>query len=345
MSDAFGCTRYHRGDGGLGGAPANGGSGHGVAGFAQPGAAAQGVLRLPRHRGAYPLVLHPQRAGRPPAGRDGPDAAAARAPAARQRPQPARLHHRGDHHGPGEPPRRLGGWRRHYAGRAVPNRGRDPQLYYLTVFCDPDAGAAANGDAAWGWRAGGHHLSVSYTLVGNQVAASPLFFGANPASTALVGPGLLRPLAGEEDLARELLAALSPQERAAALLSEVAPDDILQFNRPMVRDLGHPVGLAAGELTTAQQKLLAALVRQYLDRLPDEVASAYAERLSLSKQGAAFAAIHFAWAGGSTPGQGHYYRLQGPRLLIEYDCTQNHANHIHAVLRDPDGDFGADLLA
>ena len=237
------------------------------------------------------------------------------------------------------------GWRRHYAGRAVPNRGRDPQLYYLTVFGDPDAGAAANGDAAWGWRAGGHHLSVSYTLVGNQVAASPLFFGANPASIALVGPGLLRPLAGEEDLARELLAALSPQERAAALLSEVAPDDILQFNRSMVRDLGDPVGLAAGELTTAQQKLLAALVRQYLDRLPDEVASAYAERLSLSKQGAAFAAIHFAWAGGSTPGQGHYYRLQGPRLLIEYDCTQNHANHIHAVLRDPDGDFGADLLA
>jgi len=234
------------------------------------------------------------------------------------------------------------GWRREYVARAVPNRGRDPQLYYVTVFGDPDETADGG---AWGWRAGGHHLSVSYTLVGDRLAASPLFFGANPAATALVGPGVLRPLAGEEDLARELLAALSPEGRAAALLSEVAPGDILQFNRPKVRDLGDPRGLAAGEMSAAQQKLLGALVRQYLDRLPEEVAAAYADRLGLADQGPAFVAIHFAWAGGTTPGQGHYYRLQGPRLLIEYDCTQNHANHIHAVLRDPDGDFGADLLA
>jgi len=235
------------------------------------------------------------------------------------------------------------GWRRHYVGRAVPNRGRDPQLYYFTVFGEPESAAGADG--AWGWRAGGHHLSVSYTIVGERVACTPLFFGANPARTALVGPGALRPLAGEEDLARELLATLDVEERAAALLSEVAPGDILQFNRPMVHGFGEPEGLAAGAMTAAQQKLLAALLRQYVDRLPDEVAAAYAKRLSLTDQGAAFAAIHFAWAGQTTLGLGHYYRLQGPRLLVEYDNTQDHANHIHAVLRDPDGDFGADLLA
>jgi hypothetical protein len=242
------------------------------------------------------------------------------------------------------------GWRRHYAGRAAPNRGRDPQLYYFTVFGDPAPATAGDADAgpaaAWGWRVGGHHLSVSYTLVGDRLAATPLFFGANPAATALVGPGVLRPLAGEEDLARELLAALSPQERAAALLSEIAPGDILQFNRPMVRGLGDPEGVAAATMTAVQHKLLVAVLRQYLDRLPDEVAASYAQRLSLNDhQSEAFAAIHFAWAGRTIPGQGHYYRLQGPRLLIEYDCTQDRANHIHAVLRDPVGDFGADLLA
>ena len=241
----------------------------------------------------------------------------------------------------------LEGWRRHYAGRAAPNRGRDPQLYYFTVFGDPAAAADDAGDAdavAWGWRCGGHHLSVSYTIVGDRLAATPLFFGANPAATPLVGPGVLRPLAGEEDLARELLAALSPQQRAAAALAATAPGDILQFNRPMVRDLGDPRGVAAAALTAAQRKLLIALVRQYLDRLPDEVAAAYAERLALNAEGAAFAATRFAWAGGTTPGEGHAYSVQGPRLLIEYNNTQNHANHIHAVLRDPDGDFGADLL-
>jgi hypothetical protein len=94
-------------------------------------------------------------------------------------------------------------------------------------------------------------------------------------------------------------------------------------------------------MTPQQQELLLALVHQYLDRLPDEVAALEAERIS----GAALEEIHFAWAGGLERGQPHYYRLQGPRLLMEYNNTQNGANHIHSVWRDPVGDFGADLLA
>jgi Protein of unknown function (DUF3500) len=221
------------------------------------------------------------------------------------------------------------GWRRGYDGRTVPHRGRDPQLYFVSVFGDPESGS-------WGWRVGGHHLAVNYTLAADgRVSASPLFLGANPASTRLVGPGELRPLSGEEDLGRELLASLAPDQRAKAVLSPVAPGDILQRNRPRAAP-GPPDGLPAGRMLPRQRALLEALVRLYLDRLPGELAAAEAARGT----GTAGEALHFAWAGGPEPGQPHYYRVQGPRLLIEYDNVQDGVNHVHSVWRDPEGDFG-----
>jgi Protein of unknown function (DUF3500) len=221
------------------------------------------------------------------------------------------------------------GWRRGYDGRTVPHRGRDPQLYFVSVFGDPGAGA-------WGWRVGGHHVALNYTLLeGGAVSASPLFLGANPAMNPLVGPGVLRPLAAEEDLARGLLDALAPEQRAAALLSETAPGDILQRNRPAVR-AGPPEGLAAAGMLPQQRELLAGLLRQYLGRLPGPLAALQAERVL----GERLEAVHFGWAGGTEPGQPHYYRIQGPRLHIEYDNVQDGANHVHSVWRDPEGDFG-----
>jgi hypothetical protein len=224
------------------------------------------------------------------------------------------------------------GWRRGYPGRA-PSRFRDPQLYFLSVFGDPAAGS-------WGWRACGHHVVINCTVAAARVAIGPLFLGANPASSPLVGSGVLRPLAGEEDLGRELLHSLAAEQRASAWLSPTAPPDIVQSNRALVEPGAlEPRGLAASGMTPAQRRLLLALVRQYLDRLPDEVAAIRAERAAVPA-----AALHFAWAGGGETGQPHYYRVQGHRLLIEYDNTQNRANHVHSVLRDPVGDFGADLL-
>jgi Protein of unknown function (DUF3500) len=220
------------------------------------------------------------------------------------------------------------GWRRGYDGRAVPHRGRDPQLYFVSVFGDPGAGS-------WGWRVGGHHVALNWTVVDGRLSASPLFLGANPALTRLVGPGVLRPLAGEEDLGRALLAALAPDQRARAVVSEVAPDDILQRNRARV-ELGRPDGLAATAMLPQQRALLEGLVRHYLDRLPEAVAAAEAARVV----GGSGDRLHFAWAGGAEPGQPHYYRVQGPRLLIEYDNVQDGVNHVHAVWRDPGGDFG-----
>ena len=270
-------------------------------------------------------------------------------------------------------------WRTSYPGRAQPNRGRDPLLYFASVFGEP-------GGDDWGWRLGGHHVSISYSVVGGRLASpTPLFFGANPAEMPLVGPGALRPLAGEEDLGRELLHSLDPEQTSAAVLTPVAPTDIVQANRPFVaagalplsgrqlfntslsdaalasffradrqpaetgpdehllavRYESAPKGVAGRQMTAAQREILAALVRQYVDRLPEDVADLYALKTADER----LAATHFAWAGGRERRQPHYYRLQGPRLLIEYDNTQNDANHIHSVLRDPEGDFGADLLA
>jgi hypothetical protein len=221
------------------------------------------------------------------------------------------------------------GWRRGYDGRTVPHRGRDPQLYFVSVFGDPGSGP-------WGWRVGGHHVALNWTLAGDgRLSASPLFFGANPALTRLVGPGVLRPLAGEEDLGRALLASLAPDQRAKAVVSEVAPDDILERNRSRVEP-GQPDGLPASGMLPQQRALLEGLVRLYLDRLPAELAAAEAARVV----GEAGERLHFAWAGPAEPGQPHYYRVQGPRLLIEYDNVQDGANHVHSVWRVPGGDFG-----
>jgi hypothetical protein len=179
-------------------------------------------------------------------------------------------------------------------------------------------------------------VALNYTVLPDgRLSASPLFLGANPASTPLVGPGVLRPLAAEEDLGRRLLASLAPDQRAAAVVSPEAPGDILQANRPTVR-VGPPEGLPAARMPPEQRELLAALLGQYLGRLPDPVAAAEAERFA----GAGLDAVHFAWAGGPEPGQPHYYRVQGPGLLIEYDNVQDGANHVHSVWRDPEGDFG-----
>ncbi|HZB59081.1 MAG TPA: DUF3500 domain-containing protein [Actinomycetota bacterium] len=221
------------------------------------------------------------------------------------------------------------GWRRGYDGRTIPHRGRDPQLYFVSVFGDPGAGA-------WGWRVGGHHVALNYTLAADGgVSASPLFLGANPALTRLVGPGVLRPLAAEEDLARELLDTLAPDQRKAATLADEAPGDILQRNLPVIRP-GPPEGLAGSGMLPQQRDLLAGLLRQYLGRLPGPLADLQAGRVL----GERLEAVHFGWAGSPEPGRPHYYRLQGPRLHIEYDNVQNGANHVHSVWRDPEGDFG-----
>lgn len=239
-------------------------------------------------------------------------------------------------------------------GREAP--GRDPGLYFLSIFGQPRA------KEPWGWQFEGHHLSLNYTIVNGQIVApTPTFFGSNPAEAPLGHVGTLRPLAGEEDLARELVHDLDEAQRATAVIAAVAPSDIIMTNRPQViedvlpvsapetmgleiaealRYTAAPKGLAAKGMKTGQRELLTALIQQYINRMPDEIAEIETKKLAQQR----LDAVHFAWAGGLERREPHYYRLQGPELLIEYDNTQNDANHIHSVWRDPADDFGARLL-
>jgi hypothetical protein len=262
-------------------------------------------------------------------------------------------------------------------------RGRDPGLYYLRVFGEP------GGDRPWGWRFGGHHVSLNNLVVdGMLVATTPCFIGADPAMSPLLGGAVNRPLGKVEDLGRDLMRSLQPDLASRALLSAKAPSDFVTANRTYVTDgdrvipltdiwrderfpdpveqanlqaisdaidetaglsgADHeavaysidPKGVPAAALDAEQRETLRALLGTYLDRAPVGLSP-----LHRYDDEPVLDAVHFAWAGSITPGQPHYYRLQGPRMLIEWDNTQRNANHAHSVWRDPTVDFGLDVLA
>ncbi|WFE54320.1 DUF3500 domain-containing protein [Micromonospora sp. WMMD1155] len=211
-------------------------------------------------------------------------------------------------------------------------RGRHSADYWVAVFGDPAR------DDRWAWRFEGHHLSVTMTVVDDQVSPAPIFFGANPAAVRYAGRPVSRPLGVEEDLALALLDALGPAERAAAIIADDAPADIISATRGRVDAPLEPLGVPADRLGPTGRALLDQVVALYLDRLPPELAIREATRLAAGP-------LHFAWAGPARSGQRHYYRVQGDDLLIEYDNTSPDGNHAHTVLRRPASDFGADVLA
>jgi hypothetical protein len=211
---------------------------------------------------------------------------------------------------------------------------RDPQLYFFSVFGDPTT------NKSWGWRAEGHHISLNFTIAGSEwIASNPLFLGANPAEVRTGPQKGLRILVKEEDLARDLLAALNIEQKRNTIISPSAPPDILTRALPKV-ELAGAEGLATASMTPEQREILARLIHVYIDRLPHELAAIEQKKL----YEAGLDAVHFAWAGPQDRGMPHYYRLQGPFFLVEYDNTQNNANHIHTVWRNLKDDFGEDLL-
>ncbi len=235
---------------------------------------------------------------------------------------------------------------------------RDPQLYYVSIFGEP-------GKGDWGFRFEGHHISQNFTVTkGKMVVDAPSFFGTNPAQV-LTGPQKgLRVLGAEEDLGRALVTALDEKQRKQAIYDPKAPSDILSFDKRTAQPL-EKVGIKASELNGKQYALLEKLMEAYIGNVPDDVAALRRAKLKNTKKDD----LLFAWSGpvekaqggykleardqntsavptGQTLGfQGHYYRVQTPAFLIEYDNTQNNANHIHSVWRDFSGDWGRDLLA
>ncbi|HET9517602.1 MAG TPA: DUF3500 domain-containing protein [Actinoplanes sp.] len=211
------------------------------------------------------------------------------------------------------------------------HRGRHSNDYRVVIFGEPGA-------ERWGWRFEGHHLSVTMTIADGEVCPAPIFLGANPARVQHAGRTVLRPLAPEEDLARELLQVLRPADRQDAVVAAEAPADIRSGTDPQAPHRIDPVGVPASRLRPGDRQLLDELVGLYLDRLPATLAAQLRRDLDTEM-------LHFAWAGPVTAGSRHYYRIQAEDLLIEYDNTSEDGNHAHTVLRRPRSDFGADVLA
>ena len=212
---------------------------------------------------------------------------------------------------------------------------RDKELYYFTVFGEPGP------KSTWAWRYEGHHLSQNWTVVnGNALATTPQFFGANPAEVRMGAKKGQRALATEEDLGYEVLRSLDDKQRQAAIIDPKAPNDILTTNSKEAA-IQEDRGLSYSQMTAPQKALLVKLIEENAASQPDPIAR---ERLA-KVRAAGLDKVKFAWMGGLEKGEGHYYRVQGPTFLIEFDNTQNDANHIHLVWRDFKGDWGRDLLA
>lgn len=214
-----------------------------------------------------------------------------------------------------------------------PDMDYDAGNFAVTVFGNPEMGAP------WSWRVDGHHLSVTFTIVDDQiVVALPHFMGANPAAFD-ADHRVHSVLGGEEELGRALMLGLNGELRRRALIAAEAPEDILT-GPGREHCLRHPAGVPLAALADGARDGLLDLVALYAGRLRPELAAWELNRL----REAGVDGLHFAWAGGLAVGEPHYYRIHGPTLVIEYDNTQNRANHVHTVWHDPALDFGRDLL-
>jgi hypothetical protein len=223
--------------------------------------------------------------------------------------------------------------------RDLENRGqddtyRDPLNYYLTIFGTPAT------DQVWGWRFEGHHLALNFSSVNNRIASStPSFFGSNPGVVPRGPEKGKQILRMEAELGFNLINALSASQLAAATISDVALPEIVSSNDRKAVSL-EPKGIMFSALNPGQQDILMKLVETYVANYE----LGFSHKLMEKIRKAGVSNLSFAWAGSRQPGNGYYYRIQGPMLRIELDNTQNNANHIHSVVRDLTNDFGEDIL-
>ena len=212
---------------------------------------------------------------------------------------------------------------------------RDPGLYFFTVFGDPAGGGP------WGWRVEGHHVSLNYSVFGDElIAVTPSFLGCNRAEV-LHGPHKgQRLLPDEEELGRALLLSLNERQRQRAVIYPATPREFFTRASRAV-EIATPLGVPASLMTADQRGILMRLIGVYTGRKPADIAAQALRKI----ESEGIENIVFGWAGSAFRFQPHYYRLHGPALFVEYDNTQDNANHIHSVWRDIAGDFGRDLLA
>ncbi len=211
---------------------------------------------------------------------------------------------------------------------------RDPLKYHFFVFGNPA------GESPWGWKFEGHHLSLNFTLSGSEiVSGTPAFMGSNPAVIRENGSIRLQVLRQETELGFALVNSLSNEQLSIARFSDVASGGIVTRMEPRARLLD-PAGIAYSDLNEQQKRMFRELLNVYIDNYQ----LGFADKLRNKIENAGIESLSFAWAGALEPGNGHYYRIQGANLLIEYDNTQNNGNHVHTVVRDLTNDFAEEIL-
>ena len=214
------------------------------------------------------------------------------------------------------------------------NPRRDPSKYHLFIFGQPRT------TQTWGWRIEGHHLSISFTVANGQaIAATPLFIGANPAKVPIGNLKGLRVLGRQEDLGRRLVRNLSAEQKEVAVIDAKPPNDVINGPGVIAKPL-QPIGLMAGDMTADQKVMLRRLIDSFIKQIRPELAAADVQEI----EDAGFDNVSFAWMGFLQKEKPHYFRVQGPTFILEYDNVQNNANHVHVVWRDLKNDFGQDLL-
>ncbi len=223
--------------------------------------------------------------------------------------------------------------------KALENRGpadnyRDPLNYHFSIFGTPSS------TKEWGWRFEGHHISLNFSsLKGVLASSTPSFLGSNPGIVNSGDKKGTQILKKEMELGFALVNSLDERQLRKTLFAEKAPSEIITGNSRKASLLS-PSGIEYRELNAAQRKIFTQLLDVYIRNYANE----FSHQLLAKLGKAGLDDLHFAWAGSLKPGSGHYYRIQGKTLLIEYDNTQNNSNHVHTVVRDLSNDFGEDVL-
>ncbi len=210
---------------------------------------------------------------------------------------------------------------------------RIPENYFVAIYGTPHK------DSVWGWSFQGHHVALNFTVVKNQIAFAPFFFGSNPAEVKEGPKKGMRVIKEEEEIAFELVNTFTEDQLQKAMIQQQAFEEVVTVNAIQVEALPQ-AGISIKELTPSQKRILNKLIGAYLSAMPPALATMRFKKMEQED----LSNIYFGWAGATKKGEGHYYRIQGKTFLIEFDNTQNNANHIHTVWRDFNGDFGRDLL-